>query len=69
MEKIKHLVFQHQDKLKYGLLIAAGVASINCLARPDYNIIIYIYIYYIWNILESKVNIITYVRKFKQMRK
>jgi hypothetical protein len=55
MEKIKHLVFQHQDKLKHGLLIAAGIAALNCLARADYNLVVYLYIYYIWHFLENKV--------------
>lgn len=55
MEKIKHLVFQHQDKIKHALLLGAGIASVNCLARADYNIVIYLYIYFIWNVLESKV--------------
>ena len=58
MEKIKHLVFQHQDKLKYALLIGATISAINCLARPDFNLVLYLYIYYVWNILESKVTVL-----------
>jgi hypothetical protein len=56
MEKIKHLVFQHQDKFKHVLLLGAGIAALNCLARADFNIVVYLYIYFIWNFLESKVN-------------
>ena len=50
MEAIKKFFFEHQDKLKYIILGCIGLAGFNCLTRPDYNIFIYIYIYYIWYI-------------------
>ena len=70
MEKVKHFIFQHQDKLKYGLLLGAGIGALNCIARADYNLILYLYIYYIWNILETKVNFhIPLFRKLKHQKK
>jgi hypothetical protein len=49
MEKVKQLVTQHQDKFKFILFAGAGIGAFNTLARPDYNMILYLYIYYIWN--------------------
>ena len=58
MEKVKELIVQHQDKFKFALMGGIGIAGFNCFARADYNLILYIYVYYIWNMLDSKVNII-----------
>jgi hypothetical protein len=49
MDKIKQLIYQHQDKFKYLLLAGAGLAAFNTLARADYNLILYLYIFYVWN--------------------
>ena len=57
MDKLKEIVFQHQDKLKFGLMAGIGIGAFNCFARADYNLILYIYVYYIWNMLDSKVNL------------
>lgn len=45
----KDWVFKNQDKIKLFLLIGAGIGAFNCLTRPDYNLIIYLYIYFIWD--------------------
>ncbi len=49
MDRIKQLVTQHQDKFKFLLFGGAGIAAFNTLARPDFNLILYLYIYYVWN--------------------
>lgn len=49
MDKLKQLVTQFQDKFKFVLLGGAGIAAFNTLARPDFNLILYLYIYYVWN--------------------
>ena len=69
MEKIKQLVVQHQDKFKFGLMAGIGIAAFNCFARADYNLILYIYVYHIWNMLESKVDIKFYIRKLKKTKR
>jgi hypothetical protein len=51
MDAIKDLVIKHQDKFKFLIYAGVGIAGFNCLTRPDYNLIIYLYIYYIWFIL------------------
>jgi hypothetical protein len=59
MDRIKGLVIEHQDKLKYLILGCAGLAAFNCLTRPDFNMIVYLYIYYMWYVFsENKVNYI-----------
>lgn len=45
----KDWVYKNQDKIKIFLLIGAGIAAFNCLTRPDYNLIIYLYIYFIFD--------------------
>jgi hypothetical protein len=49
MDKVKALINQHQDKFKFLLFAGAGLAAFNTLARPDFNLILYLYIYYVWN--------------------
>jgi hypothetical protein len=49
MDKAKQLVHKHQDQFKWVLLIGSGIAAFNTLARPDYNLIIYLYMFYVWN--------------------
>lgn len=57
MEKVKEIVNQHQDKLKFALWAGIGIGAFNCFARADYNLILYIYVYYVLNMLDSKVPI------------
>jgi hypothetical protein len=49
MDKLKQIVTKHQDKFKYILFAGAGIAAFNTLARPDFNLILYLYIFYVWN--------------------
>jgi hypothetical protein len=56
MENIKHLITKHGDKFKFLILGGIGISAFNTLVRADYNIVLYLYIYYIWNMMaESKV--------------
>jgi hypothetical protein len=49
MDKCKDWVYQNQDKIKTFLIIGAALAAFNCLTRPDYNLIIYLYIYFVFD--------------------
>ena len=53
MEKVKQLAEKYSDKLKYLLLIGAFVGLINTFCRADYNLIIYLYMYYIWTFMKE----------------
>ena len=53
MEKVKQLAEKYSDKLKYLLLTGAFVALINTFCRADYNLIIYLYMYYIWTFMKE----------------
>jgi hypothetical protein len=68
MERVKGLLYQHQSKLNYVLIGCAGLAAFNCLTRPDYNMIIYIYMYYVWFMMdENKVNNI-FLNYYKELQ-
>lgn len=57
MNVIKDQAQKNRERLPILFLIAAGVASFNTLLRPDYNLVIYLYLYYIWTMMgNSKVN-------------
>lgn len=59
MDKVKSLVLKHQGQLKYALIGCAALAGFNCLTRPDFNFILYLYIYYIWYLFtDNKVLVI-----------
>lgn len=51
MEKIKQVATQHQDKFKFLFLSGAGIAAFNTLSRPDFNLVVYLYVYYVWNLM------------------
>lgn len=51
MESFKNFVNQHQGKLKYFFLACAGLSCFNCLAKPDYNIVLYAYAFWVWNMM------------------
>jgi hypothetical protein len=55
MEKIKSYVYNNKDNLKYALFAGALLGAFNCLAKADYNIVSYLYIYYVWHMIEEKV--------------
>ena len=48
MEKVKQLAEKYSDKLKYLLLFGACIGLINTFCRADYNLIIYLYMFYVW---------------------
>lgn len=55
MENFKQFVNKHQDKLRFIFLGCAALSCFNCLAKPDYNLVLYLYLYYVWNMMsESK---------------
>ena len=49
MESCKQWVYNNQDKMAYFFLLGAAIGGFNCLTRPDYNLVIYLYIYFIWD--------------------
>jgi len=55
MDKVKNLIYNNQHNLKYALLAGSLLGAFNCLAKPDYNIVSYLYIYYVWHMIEEKV--------------
>lgn len=48
MNQVKEQIEKHMDKFKFVLLIGAAIAVVNTLCRADYNFIIYLYMYYVW---------------------
>lgn len=48
MDGCKDWIFRNQSKLNYFLLLGAIIGGVNCLSRPDFNLIIYLYLYFIW---------------------
>ena len=48
MEKIKQLAEKYSSKLKYLLLGGAFIGLINTFCRADYNLIISLYMFYVW---------------------
>ena len=54
--RFKDFVNEHQSKLKYVFLLCAGIACFNCLAKPDYNIVLYSYAFFVWNMMGNTNN-------------
>jgi hypothetical protein len=56
MKIIKNNVLKNQDKIQYLFFAGAGIAGINTILRPDYNLIVYLYLFYVWTMMtNSKV--------------
>ena len=56
MNIVKDQAHKNKERLPLVFLIAAGVAGFNTLLRPDYNLVIYLYLYYVWTMMgNSKV--------------
>ena len=53
MEKVTQLAEKYSDKLKYLLLGGALVGLINTLCRADYNLVIYLYMFYVWQFMKD----------------
>ncbi len=70
MNKVKDQVQKYKEKLPLLFLVAAGVAAFNTLLRPDYNLVIYLYLYYIWTMMgNSKVkNYIIYIKYYRKIK-
>lgn len=49
MNGCKDWIYKNAGKMKIFFLLGAGLGAFNCLTRPDYNLIIYLYIYFIWD--------------------
>ena len=54
MEKIKNLAKQNSHRLKFLLITGAIIGGINTLCRADYNLILYLYMYYIWHFMDNQ---------------
>ena len=55
MESIKQMAEKHSDKLKYLLIAGAFIGLINTFCRADYNFIIYLYMFYVWNFMKEEI--------------
>ena len=55
MESIKQMAETHSDKLKYLLIAGAFIGLINTFCRADYNFIIYLYMFYVWNFMKEEI--------------
>ena len=55
MESIKQLAEKHSDKLKYLLIAGAFIGLMNTFCRADYNFIIYLYMFYVWNFMKEEI--------------
>ncbi len=53
MEKVIQLAEKYSDKLKYLLLGGALVGLINTFCRADYNLVIYLYMFYVWQFMKD----------------
>ena len=54
MEKIKNLAKQNSHRLNFLLITGAIIGGINTLSRADYNLILYLYMYYIWHFMDNQ---------------
>ena len=48
MDKISQLAEAHSGKLKYLILTGAFIGLLNTFCRADYNLILYLYMFYVW---------------------
>ena len=58
MDKVRHFFISHDGILKYSLLTLMGVHFISCYKRADYNLILYIMMYFVWIPVEN-VGVVT----------
>jgi hypothetical protein len=54
MDKLKQFIYNNQAKVSTLFYAGAAIGAFNCLTRPDFNLFLYIYMVYIWTILENK---------------
>jgi hypothetical protein len=48
MNRCKNFILSNKDKFQFVLFVGAGIAAFNCLCRPDYNLFLYFFIYFVW---------------------
>lgn len=49
MDKCKDWIYKNQEKMKIFFAIGALIAIFNCLTRSDYNVVLYLYLYYLFD--------------------
>ena len=54
MEKIKNLEKENLYIIIFLLITGAIIGGINTLSRADYNLILYLYMYYIWHFMDNQ---------------
>ena len=57
MDQIKQLSNEHSNKLPYLFLSGALIAAFNTFCRPDYNFIVYLYMYFVWEFMGNNKEI------------
>jgi hypothetical protein len=56
MNFIRNVIIKNQEKIHFLFLGGAGIAGLNTLLRPDYNLVVYLYLFYVWTMMtNSKV--------------
>ena len=69
MEQIRRIAKSNEHNFKFLIFAAIGIGAFNTLTRPDYNLIIYLYFYYVWNMMsDSKVNRKQIIYKLKDIQ-
>ena len=53
MDKVKNLATKYSSKLKYFYICGAIIAALNTLSRADYNFVLYLFMFYVWTIMEN----------------
>ena len=59
MDKLTQIAEKHSNKLKYLILTGAIIGLVNTFGRADFNLILYLYMYYIWNFMAEDQEIQT----------
>ena len=60
MDQLKNLAYKHQNKLLHLFIAGSFLAGINTFfGRADYNLFIYLYMFYIWKFMDGNKEIQT----------
>lgn len=55
MDKCKDAIYRHQGKIKIILITSIAISLLNCFSRFDYNFVVFLYLYFLWdNNIENK---------------
>ena len=49
MDKCKDFIYRNQSKIKIILLISATLSTITCFSKFDYNLVLFLYLYFLWD--------------------